>query len=270
MSDDDSSREAPKATPARAPSLVRFGGTVGAAVLAALVGSSPGALRLAATTDLGVLRAWLTLAGLALAPMLVLVPLARLAREGLRGMSSGERALERVASAVFFACSWLWFLAFVGGVLRQKTHQHALAAVTFALLALGAAAFLALVARRLAVIFVALRSSKRALGTAVAVSVSALSVLALGLRVARSAPNLSGGARAMLVDGLALALALAFFARKTFDERRLVARVGPPVAVVLLIVAMQTVATSGAAVSSLAGACPLHFALLRAFGKLPL
>ncbi|HEY1959846.1 MAG TPA: hypothetical protein VGH28_29765 [Polyangiaceae bacterium] len=255
--------------PERAPFLFRFGATVGVAALASLLGSSPAAVRMS-EGGVELWRAWLTLAGLAVAPMLIAIPLARLAREGLRGLLPGEGALERAAGAIFFFCTWLWFDSLLGGMLRQKTHHRALGGVTFALVALGAGVFLALVARRLATILAALRSRRRPLGTAAAAISIALSVAVLGLRVARAAPSLSTDGRATLVDGLALALALAFFARKTFEERRLFARVGPPVAFVLLVLSMHTLATSQSAPVALEQVCPVHFAILQAFAHLPL
>ncbi len=276
MSDEQIHQDEPK--PARPPFLVRFGGTVGAATLASLLGSSPAAFRLSAASGMDLFRAWLLLAGLAVAPMLVLVPLARLAREGLRGLRRGDgsRALSRVAAAMFFFCTWIWFDSLLGAVLREKTHHRALGGVTFALVVLGAGVFLAFVARRLAAILGALRwpdppsARRRAVGTAACVAVLALSVGILGLRVARAAPQLSAEGRAALVDGLALALALAFFARKAFEDRRLVARLGPPAAFILLVLAMHGLATSQTAGISMVHASPVHFALLRLFAKLSL
>ncbi len=252
----------------RSPWLVRFGGTVGAATLAALLASIPAALRLQ-EAGVDVIRAWLTPSGLAIAPMLLLVPLARLARDGLRGFLSadGARALERVAAAMVFAGTWLWFLSALGAQLREKTHHRALGAVTFALAALGSMVVLALVARRLAVILATLRDKHRAIGTAAAIAAITLSALALALRLGRGAPVLAPEVRATLVDGLAFALALAFAARKSLEARTLVARIGPPAAVCILVLAMHTLATTNAVVA-LEQTCPLHFALLKGFARL--
>ena len=250
--------------------LTRFGGTVSVAMFAALLASMPATLRMhAGGVDL--VSAWLTLGGLAIAPMLLLIPLARLAREGLRGVSqqSGEsRALERTAAAMVFAGTWLWFLSALGAQLREKTHNRALGAVTFAIVAAISLVAIALVARRLAVILTALRDERRALGTAAALAAIVLSAAILALRVARGAPELGDDARAMLVDGFAFALALAFFARKTFEERVIFPRLGPPAAVCILVVAMHTLGTSATALRSLEPLCPLHFAILSGFARL--
>ncbi len=253
----------------RSPWLVRFGGTVGTATVAALLASLPAALRLQAA-GVDVIRAWLTPAGLAIAPMLLLVPLTRLAREGLRGFVStdGSRALERVAAAMVFAGTWLWFLSALGAQLRDKTHHRALGAVTFALAALVSLVVIGLVARRLAVILTKVRERSNTLGLVAAVLAIVLSALALALRLARGAPDLSPAARATLIDGFAFALALAFSARKSFELRPILSRVGPPAAVCILVLAMHTLATSSTAVVALEQTCPVHFALLKGFASL--
>jgi hypothetical protein len=248
---------------ATAPFLVRFGGIVGASTLAALLAAAPGALRLhmtASTVELGIIRAWLTLAGLLVLPMVVLVPVVRLARDGLRGVvqSDGAGTLERVAAAAVFACTWLWFLSAFGAALREKTHQRALGAVTFAVLALVSMIVLAMIAVRLSRILHALRRRTPLMGTLMASAVVLLSLGLLGLRIARAAPALSLGARATLVDGLAFVLALSFGAR-----RALWPRVGPPVAASIFIVAMHTLASS-AIMPILEQTCPFYYALLHA------
>jgi len=250
--------------------LTRFGGTVSVAMIAALLASMPATMRIR-EGGVDLLRGWLTLGGLAIAPMLLLIPLARLAREGLRGVSqqAGEsRALERTAAAMVFAGTWLWFLSALGAQLREKTHHRALGAVTFAIGAAVAFVAIALVARRLALILTTLRDKNRQLGTGAALAAIVLSAAVLALRVARGAPELDEGARAMLVDGFAFALALAFFARKTFQERLIVPRLGPPAAVCILVVAMHTIATSDVALRALERLCPLHFAILSGFAHL--
>jgi len=250
--------------------LTRFGGTVSVAMIAALLAAMPASLRMRGG-GVDILSAWLTLGGLAIAPMLLLIPLTRMAREGLRGVAQqgGEsRALERTAAAMVFAGTWLWFLSALGAQLREKTHHRALGAVTFAIIAAVALVAIALVARRLAIILTTLREKRRDLGTGAAVAVVVLSAAVLALRVARGAPALDEGARAMLVDGFAFALALAFFARKTFEDRVLVPRLGPPAAVCILVVAMHTLGTSQAALRALEQLCPLHFAILSGFARL--
>jgi hypothetical protein len=252
--------------PPRAPFLTRFGATVCVAALAALLASAPGALRMGGTGEIDSTRAWLTLAGLAIAPMLVLVPIARLARDGLRGYF-GPGALERVTAALVFACTWLWTLTVVGALLRAKTHHRALGGATFALIALATAIFLALTAQRLGVIVASVRTRRGALGVVIAALAVGLSLVLLGLRIARAAPHLPPLDRATLVDGIAFALGLAFVARRSFDDRRVLARIGPPVAVCLIAVSMHALVTSPAAVEAMQRAAPVHFALLNAFAR---
>jgi hypothetical protein len=259
-----------EATPARSPWLARFGGTVCVATLASFLASVPAALRLAGASDTGVVRAWLTTGGLLVAPMLLVVPLARLAREGLRGFSSSEGAgaLERACAVIFFASITLWLAQTSGAMLRAHTHQRALGGVTFAVTMLVAIVVLAFVARRLARILTALRARRRAVGTAAAVMVSALALALVGLRISHAASALDDQARALLVDGVAIALSLVFFARKTFDDRRILARIGPPLAVVALVVSMHTLATQPQSTRALEQVCPVHFAVLKAFAHL--
>jgi len=251
----------------KGPFLTRFGTTVGVAALAALLGSAPGALRMSTTGQIDATRAWLVLAGLAVAPMLVLVPLARLARDGLRGFF-GPGALGRVTAVVVFSSTWLWTLTVAGAVLRAKTHQRALGGATFALVALGAGVFFALTARRLGVIVAAVRERRPTLGVAIAAVAAGLSLLLLGLRIARAAPQLPQLHRAAFVDGIACALALAFVARRSLDDRRVLSRIGPPVAVCLIAVSMHALVTSLPAVDAMQRTAPVHFALLQGFAHL--
>ncbi len=262
-----STPKAPKAPATRPPMLTRFGGTLGVAALAALLGSVPGALRLGATGEIDGTRAWLTLAGLGIAPMLVLVPLARLARDGLRGFL-GPGSLERVTAAVVFSCTWLWTLSVAGALLRAKTHHRALGGATFAILALVTLVFFALTSKRLGEIVSVVRERRPDFGAAIAALACGLSLLLLGLRVARASPLLPALHRATLVDAIACALALAFVARRSFDERRVLSRIGPPVAVCLLAVSMHALVTSVAAVDAMQRAAPVHYALLKAFAAL--
>ena len=253
--------------PSRAPWLARFGATVGVAALAALLSSAPGALRMGATGEVDGTRAWLVLAGLAIAPMLLLVPVARLARDGLRGFL-GPGSLERVTAAVVFSCTWLWTLSVVGALLRAKTHHRALGGATFALLAVVSFVLLATTSRRLGVIVAAVRERRPTLGTAIGASAAGLSLVLLALRIARAAPQLPPLHRATLVDGIAFALALAFVARRSFDDRRTLSRIGPPIAVCLIAVSMHALVTSVSAVDAMQHAAPVHFLLLTGFAHL--
>ncbi len=252
----------------RTPWLGRFGCTVGVATLASLLASGPAALRLSGAGDVDIARAWLTTTGLLVAPMLMLVPLARLARESLRAFPGETGVIERASAATFFVGTWLWFAQTAGAVLRAKTHQRALGGVTFAVAVVVSFVVLAFVARRLARILTTLRARHRAVGNAAAALVALLAVALFGLRVSHSAPSLDVGARAALVDGVAIALSLAFFARKTFDDRRILSRVGPPIAVLALVVSMHTLTTSPTAAMALEQSCPIHFSVLRGFAGL--
>ncbi len=247
------------------PLLLRFGGFLGTCTLAALFASLPGALRVSHAGEMDALRAWFCLAGLVLLPTFLLVPLAARAREGLRGFV-GALGLEHVAGAAMFVGTWLWFASALGLVLREKTHHRALGGVTFAIVALGVGVFLALSARRLATILATIRAARPTLGALLAASVIALSVLLLGLRVARAAPFLPQSSRAAMVDGLALLLGIAFCARKTFDGRKWLARVGPPLALAVVAVAAHALETEPSFSRVIDRGAPLHAAVLRVAG----
>ncbi len=260
-----------------APFLVRFGATVGVVTLAALLAAAPGAVRLSSAGEVDWVRAWLTLAGLLILPMLVMVPIARFARDGLHALfpTREGQGLERVAGVLVFACTWLWLLSAFGAALRDQTHQRSLGAVTFAVFAIVTLAFLALVAKRLVTILRAVRARRRDVGNAVAALAIGLPFLLLALRVARAAPDLTLGGRATLIDGFAITLAVAFAARKSFEpppsggeppqKSSILTRVGPPAAVCLVIVSMHTLVTSLPALHALEHACPLYLLLLRGF-----
>lgn len=250
------------------PWLSRFGCTVCVATLASFLASAPAALRLAAAGEIDIARSWMTTAGLLIAPMLVLVPLARLARESLRSFVGDTGSLERAAAAAFFVGTWLWFVQTVAGLLRAKTHQRALGGVTFAFATLVSFVFLAFVARRLARILTTVRTRNRAIGNAAAAFVVILSVVLFGLRILHAAPAMSDATRAGLVDGVAVLLAITFFARKAFDDRRILSRIGPPLAVLALVVSMHTLATVTTATLALERECPVHFAVLKGFARL--
>jgi hypothetical protein len=243
------------------PFLVRFGGIVGAATVAALLASLPGALRLT-QADVGVLTGWISLAGLLVMPMIMVVPVLRQAGQRLRGFlpPDGAGALARTTAVAVFLCTWVWLLSTLGAVLRAKTHHRALGAVTFAILATLSMVFLAMVAFRLMRILAALRARSPGLGIAVAGLLLVLALALVGVRVVHAAPALSFETRATLVDGLAIALAATFGAR-----RLMLPRLGPPAAVCIVIVSLHTLSTAPHLLPALERVCTVYVTLLRLF-----
>lgn len=213
-----------------APLVTRLGTLVGAAALAALAASIPAALRIVQADHVSGGRVWLALASVALAPMVVLVGLLRSARAGLRAFR-GEGSGARTFGFVLWLAATSAALVVYGGVLRATTHHHALAGVTFALGALVIAGALAILVGR----FVALALTRSPLArTTLFAALSVVltfGLIGVGVPVARALVPATG---ALLLDVLALGISAAFASRASLSPRRVLARVGPPVALSVL------------------------------------
>jgi hypothetical protein len=214
---------------------LRFGTAVGLAAAAAMAGALPAALRVGAGLGQdGTGRVWTGLAAASLVPMVGAVVVLRGAREGLRAFG-GTGAELRAYGVALWASTLLVGLALLGGFLRATTHHHALAGVTFAFGAVGAAALLALVCVRVVAI---LRQASATVRGVVALALAMCVFAALGgigmrfLHAASQEPA-SAPAAGMVVDVLAFSLAALFAARRSLAARRALAVVGPPVAVAI-------------------------------------
>ncbi len=233
----------PSARPGETGSLVsRFGTTVGLGAAAAMACALPATLRV--SRALGgaesPLLVWVALAAIALVPMIASLVVLRRAREGWRAFGGPG------ASAFIYGVS-LWLVVLVLGLsvlgrfLRATTHHHALAGVTFALaglaLALGAGAACA---RIVSVLRAVSPGVRRALALVLSLVAGAgLLWLALGCARASSHDAVSAGQVGIVVDDLAFVLAAAFASRHALVIRRVLALVGPPVAVVVLAVGLH-------------------------------
>jgi hypothetical protein len=224
--------------------VVRFGTAVGLGAVAALAGAVPATLRVAsvaAAQGPGALREWFALAAAALLPMVAAVVVLRGAREGLRAFA-GPGAGLRVAGAGLWLASLLVGFTLLGRVLRAHTHQHALAGVTFAFVALFFAVGSAVVCARVVALArgapeFARRGLILILGTA-----AILALGYVGLRFVRAASHdaASYGAAGTVVDVLAFGLAAFFASRPSLIARRFIALVGPPIAVVVVALGVTT------------------------------
>jgi hypothetical protein len=220
--------------------VVRFGAALGLATAASLVCSAPAALRLSAAVAAGQpgqlgLRLWLALAASALGPMVAAIIVLRGAAEGMRAFV-GPGAWLRAFGAGVWIASLLVALTWFGSLLRATTHHHALAGVTYAFGALVIAVGLGLVSLRLVSILGNLSPAARSLafgglGGAVVVVLAAMAV-----RFVRAASHDSASAvaAATVVDVFAFALAGFLASRRTLGGPRILALVGPPLAVVIL------------------------------------
>ena len=174
------------------------------------------------------------LAAAALVPMVAAVVTLRGAREGLRAFG-GQGAELRALGVGLWASSLFVLLAFLGSVLRSTTHHHALAGVTFAFGAVALAIMSALVcARAISILRGAPAERRRVLVIALGLCAGAL-VGITGLRFLRAATQdpASAAAAGYVVDILGFLLAAFLAAGHSLASRRLVALVGPPIAVAI-------------------------------------
>jgi hypothetical protein len=226
---------------------LRFGTAVGVAGAAALACAVPAALRIsagfgadatAATPGTG--KAWVGLAAAALAPMVAAVVILRGAREGLRAFG-GEGGELRAYGVGLWSASLLVLLSFFGSALRSTTHHHALAGVTFAFGAVVFAVGSALACVRVVAILQGLSEEKRG-AWVIALGLFAIAAVAwTGLRFLHAASHDAASAIAAgnVVDILAFGLAAFFAAGQSLVSRRLVALIGPPVAVVIAVLGIS-------------------------------
>ena len=224
------------AAPAEAPAaVVRVGHALATAVLCALAAVTPAALRMSSHSEptMGLPRAWILLTGLVVLPMAFTSALLRRAAAGFRGLGP-DAADGRLVGTLAWGAWMLAFLDVLGATLRAKTHHHALAGVTFALVALGAGLFFALLARRLTNVLRSLEQSAHASAArALTLFVIGLPLLLLAYALRRAGADLDASLRATIVDASALGIAALFGAWLELPPRRELGALGLPVALVL-------------------------------------
>ena len=257
-----------EAEPAEAPALLRVGQALATAVLCALAAVTPAALRLASHTEptMGLPRAWLLLTGLVVLPMAFASALLRRAGAGFRGLGP-DAAGGRLVGTLAWGAWMLAFLDVLGATLRAKTHHHALAGVTFALVALGAGLFFALLGRRLTNAVRSLDQAAHApLARVLTVVAIGLPLLLLAYALRHAGPDLDAPLRASIVDGSALAITALFGARLELPSRRELGALGLPVALVLVGLATWML-QDGATREAVDGNAPALAWLLSLFGR---
>lgn len=201
--------------------LVDLGTSAGTGLLAAFVAAGPAALRLSSLD--GETRAWLLLAAAATPFTIAAVLVMREAYTGLRAYAGDARGFVRLFVTIWLAISTVAFDV-LGAVLRATTHHHALAGVTFALVALTVVFFAGLFAHRTArLLFTLSARASSSLSVAVYAGV-ALLVLA---SVRHLHAKLPAESAATMVDVTALILASALAARPELRGSRPLAVVGP-------------------------------------------
>src|SRR5580700_10897450 len=198
--------------------VVRFGSALGLGAVAALGAVGPATMRVApAVVDgPGGGSVWLALAAAALLPSVVAVVVLRSARVGLRAFAGPGVGL-RIFGVGLWLASLLVFLSLFGRVLRETTHHHGLAGVTFAMGALAVAAGSALVCGRIvAMAREAPEFGRR--GLVLLLGAGALLGLAfIGVHFVRAASHdaASYGAAGTVVDVMAFGLAVVLASSRT-------------------------------------------------------
>jgi choline-sulfatase len=223
--------------------VVRFGSAVGLGAVAALGAVLPAAIRVgpAVAEGTSTLQVWLALATAALLPAVFAVVVLRGARVGLRSFA-GPGVGMRVFGVGIWLASLLVMLSLYGRMLRATTHHHGLAGVTFAIGALFVAVASGLVCARIVAMAreapdFARRGLVLMLGGA-----AALALMFIGLRFVRGAGHdaASYGAAGTVVDVLAFGLAALLASSRGLAARRVLAILGPPVAVAVVALGFGT------------------------------
>ncbi len=217
--------------------VVRFGVVLGLAAAAALVCSVPAVVRVSATlAGSGFsFHAWVGLSAAVLGPMVAAVVVLRGAAEGIRAFAGPGAALRAFGVALWLTTLFVT-LSWFGGLLRATTHHHALAGVTYAFGALALAVGLGLVCARMVAILQESPAEMRSLALGGLGGAITVALVWMAVRFGRAASHdaASSEAAATVVDLVAFALAAFLASRRTLGAPRILALVGPPLAVVVL------------------------------------
>ncbi len=189
----------------RDPLARRIAATLSAAALASIACTGHTAARLSTGAAIPWPKAWLALAACAYLPALFFVVVLPRARAAM-GSFDPKGSRTRILTLLFTVAALEGTLSVFGRVLRQSTHHHALAGVTFALGALVVTAFAAALSARIA----SLVASLGEVAARVAIVVASLVVVAIFAVLVRS---LSPSARVMLLDGGAFVVAVVLASR---------------------------------------------------------
>jgi len=246
------------------PIIVRIGSVVAAGVLAAIVSSLPGALRMGDESSIGnALERWLVLTALATPVAVAGVAVIRRARVGLQ-LLLGERAPLFAMGVLWWSVIELALFGVFGAVLRKTTHHHALAGVTFAAFAVISGAVVALLARRVMAILARGGTSLQRVALAIAGGAVFIALLLVGVRTSRAVGLHTASA---LVDWLAFAVTVAIASARILTRARPLAIAGVPVAVLVIMVGFTTLRFDPSLRASLASTAPMHAFVLDFFGR---
>jgi hypothetical protein len=237
--------------------LTSFGSVVGASTLGSTIATAPALLRLEGAAGVcSPFGAWAVLIAATVLPMSIFVLALRRARGGFLAFGKGKDGVPRMMLLGWIGSTFS-ALAFVGALLRARTHHHALAGVTFAISGLVFSLVLALVWARLAVLARRAPASGRGLMAAAIGVVLALAILGVrhGLTRESAAPLLTLQ-DVKLVDGLAFAVGALVASRRPFVNRGLLALIGPPLAAVVFVLGASSLRACPSLLDALAGQAP--------------
>lgn len=248
---------------AGASSVTRFGTAIGAGALTSVVASVPAALRIVGRPSPELLLVLAVLAALALPAGVVAAGVMRRARVGAK-LLAFDRADEVITGVLFWATAELALAAVFAALLRKHTHHHGLAGVTFAMFAAASGVVLALlVARAIRILGRLSRSSIR-----VAALVATLAAFVLLATASRHAAHIEGSTvPAVLVDGLAFAVAAAAASSPRAADRRLFAIAGVVAASVVAALGFVLLRRDASILASFATRAPLHEAMVALFRR---
>jgi hypothetical protein len=241
--------------------LLGFGGTVGAALFGAMIACAPASFRLEASDRAcGLVNTWTVLGAVSLLPMSLAIVTLRRARIGF--VAFGKRGgLAQGPTLLLWILSTFALLTCLGATLRARTHHRALGGVVFAVTALILAAVLAISLVRLVEIAKRLPIAVRWwLGAVAAGGLGFLVAVARARMTTPAALPRAEGAR--LVDGLAFGLSALMASGSPLVARRSLALVGPPLAVVVVILGVSSLHACPPLLESLEEQAPLFAWLL--------
>jgi len=245
----------PDDSPHGASFATRAGSLLGVSTLAAMLSSIPAAVRVGPSAGGGWLGAWLALAACSLPATVAAIALVRGAREGVRALA-GDDPLVTAWSVAVWAMTMFLLLVAWGAFLRETTHHHALAGVTFAFGALALGALAALVVRRLSSIVRGADAWGRAALIIVTVAALGGAITAVGTRLSSGEEGAAPAAGA-LVDALAFAIAVGAFSRRGLVGAPGVTAGGFPLALGTLLVGGALLVRSPGLVAAIRDHAPL-------------
>jgi hypothetical protein len=246
------------------PIVLRIGSLVAGGVLAALAASLPASLRTGDPPSIaGALLRWLVLSAVATPLAIAAVAVIERARVGWR-LLVGERGRLVALGVLWWSVLETTLCAAVGAVLRKTTHQHSLAGVTFAVIAVVSGLLLALFARRIAAMLEAGGDGLQRLAIGVGAACVLVTLALAGARLSRAEGM---HAAAGLVDTISFTVASVLGSARVLARSRSLALAGVPVAVLVLMLGLASLRGEPGLREALAETAPMHALVIALFNR---